>query len=151
LIGWLLDTNVVASLAAGGAPSVAAWAAAQDEESMYLSVLTLAEIDKGIHNLAADDPARARYTGTLHALGARFAGRILPLSDAVVRRWGAISGIVRRDTGHPPPVIDTMLAATAIEHDLYFVTRNIRDARLSGAALFNPWEDDSAAFPIARR
>jgi predicted nucleic acid-binding protein len=151
LIGWLLDTNVVASLmAGGGAPSVGAWAAGQDEERMYLSILTLAEIDRGIHNLAAEDLARSRYAGTLRALEARFGDRILPLSDSVVRRWGAISGTVRRDTGHPPPVIDTLLAATAIEHDLYFVTRNTKDVMLSGAALFNPWKDDPAAFPLAR-
>lgn len=150
MIGWLLDTNVVASLmAAGGAPSVAAWAAGQDEGRLHLSILTLAEIDKGIHQLDADDAARSRYAGTLRALEARFAGRTLALSDAVVRRWGAISGTIRRDTGHPPPVIDTLLAATAIEHDLYLATRNTRDVRLSGAALFNPWEDDPAAFPLA--
>jgi predicted nucleic acid-binding protein len=152
LIGWLLDTNVVASLMTpGGAPTVRAWAAAQDENEMYLSILTLAEIDKGIHNLAAEDGTRSRYVGTLRALEARFDGRILPLSNTVVRRWGAISGIVRRDTGHLPPVIDTLLAATAIEHDLYLVTRNVRDVQRSGAALFNPWEDDPAAFPLASR
>lgn len=151
MIGWLLDTNVVASLmATGGAPSVGAWADNEDEERMYLSILALAEIDKGIHNLDAEDPARSRYAGTLHALEARFRGRILPLSDPVVRRWGAISGRIRRDTGHPPPVIDTLLAATAIEHDLYLVTRNTKDVIRSGAALFNPWVDHPAAFPLAQ-
>jgi len=149
LIGWLLDTNVVASLmASGGAPSVSAWVAAQDEERMYLSILALAEMDKGIHNLATEDPARSRYVGTLSALEARFDGRILSVTNSVVRRWGTISGTIRRDTGHPPPVIDTLLAATAIEHDLYLVTRNTKDVKLSGAALFNPWKDDPAAFPL---
>ena len=152
MIGWLLDTNVVASLiASGGAPSVRAWAAGQDEDDLYLSVLALAEIDKGIHNLAADDESRSRHLGTLRALEARFAGRILSLSDPIVRRWGAISGSLRRDTGHPPPVIDTLLAATAIEHDLYLVPRNVRDVRRSGAAVFNPWDDDPAFFPLASR
>lgn len=136
-------------MAPGGAPSVRTWAADQDEDVMFLSILALAEIDKGIHNLAAGDEARSRYVGTLRALEARFDGRILPLSDEVVRRWGAISGTVRRDTGHPPPVIDTLLAATAIEHDLYLVTRNVKDVRRSGAAVFNPWEDDPSAFPLA--
>ncbi len=150
MIGWLLDTHVVGALTSPtGAPSVRAWAAAQDEERMFLSILTLAEIEKGIHNLSEGDPARARYAGALAALEARFEDRILPLGDAAVRRWGALSGAVRRATGHPPPVIDTMLAATALEHDLYFVTRNIRDVALTGFALFNPWQDDPAAFPIA--
>lgn len=150
MIGWLLDTNVVGSLVSpAGAHSVSAWAASQDEERMYLSILTLAEIAKGIHNLAADDPARSRYAGTLGALEARFAGRILPLSDPVVMRWGTLSGTIRRDTGHPPPFTDTLLAATAIEHDLYLVTRNVKDVILSGAALFNPWQDDPAAFHLS--
>lgn len=150
MIGWLLDTNVVGSLTSRtGAPSVRSWAAGQDEDLMFLSILTLAEIEKGIHNLPDADPARALHSGTSAALEARFAGRILSLSDPVVMRWGAISGRVRRDTGHPPPVIDTMLAATALEHDLYLVTRNTKDVSRSGAALFNPWEDDPAAFSLA--
>jgi predicted nucleic acid-binding protein len=116
---------------------------------MFLSILTLAEIDKGIHNLPIGDLARSRYSGILGALESRFDGRILPLSDPIVRRWGALSGAIRRDTGHPPPVIDTMLAATAIEHDLFLVTRNTKHVERSGAAVFNPWKDDPAAFPLA--
>ena len=147
--GWLVDTNVIASLIApGGAPSVKAWARVVDERRLFLSVLTLAEYDKGIANLAGDDPNVARYTAARDALEARFAGRILSLSDVVVRRWGTISGRVKRETGHPPPVIDTMLAATAIEADLYLATRNTKDLQHSGAAIFDPWRDDVAAFPL---
>jgi predicted nucleic acid-binding protein len=149
LRGWLLDTNVIASLAAvAGAPGVKAWAASQDEASLFLSVLTLAEYDQGIHRLPDADPRRARYAAGLDAIQARFAGRILPVSDAVVRRWGALSGRIRRDVGHPPSVVDTLLAATAIEARLYFVTRNTRDVQHAGVAVFNPWEDDAADFPL---
>jgi predicted nucleic acid-binding protein len=149
LIGWLLDTNVIASLSApDGAPSVKAWAAAQDENRLYLSVLTLAEYDKGVHQLADDDPRRARYAANRDAIEARFGRRLLPLSDAVVRRWGALAGRIRRDTGQPPSVIDTLLAATAIEARLYLVTRNVRDVRHAGAAVFNPWEDDPTRFGV---
>ncbi len=125
-----------------------AWARVVDERRLFLSVLTLAEYDKGIANLAGDDPNVARYTAARDALEARFAGRILSLSDVVVRRWGTISGRVKRETGHPPPVIDTMLAATAIEADLYLATRNTKDLQHSGAAIFDPWRDDVAAFPL---
>ena len=150
MIGWLLDTHVVAALASPtGAPTVRSWAEAQDEERLFLSVLTLAEIEKGIEQLPLGDTARFRHAGTLAAIEARFARRVLSLSDSAVRRWGAISGRVRREAGHPPPVIDTLLAATAIEHDLYLVTRNTKDVRLSGAALFNPWTDDAADFPLS--
>jgi predicted nucleic acid-binding protein len=55
---------------------------------------------------------------------------------------------VKRETGHPPPVIDTLLAATAIEADLYLVSRNTKDLQHCGAAVFDPWRDDIAAFPL---
>lgn len=147
--GWLLDTNVIASLAAPtGAPSVKAWASTQDESRMFLSVLTLAEYDKGIHQLPDQNPQRVRYAANRDAIEARFSGRVLPLSDAIVRRWGALAGRIKRDTGHPPSVIDTLLAATAIEAQLYLVTRNTRDVRHAGAAVFNPWEDNAAHFKL---
>ncbi len=148
--GWLLDTNVIAALAAPtGAPSVKAWASAQDETRMFLSVLTLAEYDKGIHQLPDEDPRRVRHAANRDAIAARFTGRVLPLNDAIVRRWGALAGRIKRDTGHPPPVIDTLLAATAIEVHLFLVTRNTTDVRHTGAALFNPWVDDDTKFPLS--
>jgi hypothetical protein len=144
LKGWLLDTNVIASLTSPNcAPSVRNWAAAQEEDRLFISILTIGEFEKGIHNLPAADPVRQRYAAALQALETRFAGRILSLSDPVIRRWGALSGTIRRDTGHPPPVVDTMLAASALHHDLCFVTRNIRDVQRTGAALFNPWQSES--------
>lgn len=152
MIGWLLDTNVVAALInRDGAPSVKQWARNQNEDRMFLSVLTLAEYDKGIENLPADDQNRYRYAAYRDALEERFSGRVLSLGDNVVRRWGAISGRVKLATRHAPSVIDTMLAATAIEHDLYFVTRNVKDIVLTGAAVFNPWQDDVERFPLTIR
>ncbi len=149
MIGWLVDTNVIASLIApGGAPSVKAWASMVDERCLFLSVLTLAEYDKGIANLTDEDRNVERYIAARDALENRFAGRILSLSDSAVRRWGTISGRVNRETGHPPPVIDTLLAATAIEADLYLVSRNTKDLEHTGAAVFDPWRDDIGAFPL---
>lgn len=138
--GWLLDTNVIAALInPAGAPSVKRWAAAQDEALFHISILTIGEYEKGIANLASDDPRRLAYAGLRDQLLARFSSRVLPVSDAVVRRWGVISGTVRRLTNHPPPVIDTMLAATALEADLCLVTRNTNDVTHSGATLLSPW------------
>ena len=139
MIGWLVDTNVIASLIApDGAPSVKAWARIVDERRLFLSVLTLAEYDKGIANLTSDDPNVQRYIAARDALEARFAGRILSLSDSIVRRWGAISGRVKRETGHPPPVIDTLFAATAIEADHYLVSRNTKDCNRYAAPTSSP-------------
>jgi predicted nucleic acid-binding protein len=145
----LLDTNVIASLTAkSGAPTVKAWAAAQNEQRLYLSVLTLAEYDKGIGQLADNDPQRGRYATNRDAIEARFGARVLPLSNAIVRRWAVLAGRVRRDVGHPPPVIDTLLAATALEAGLYLVTRNTKDVAHTGALVFNPWVDNAADFPL---
>ncbi len=151
MIGWLLDTNVVAELAnPHGTARVHAWAATQVEQRLHLSILTLGEYEKGLHNLPERNAIRPRIEAALAALEARFADRLLPVSDAVVRRWGAISGGVKRATGQTPPVIDTMLAATALERDLYLATRNIRDVQHSGAAVFNPWTDDPASCPLQK-
>lgn len=150
MIGWLLDTNVIAALInPNGAPSVKAWASAQQEERFFLSILTLGEYDRGIHNLPSDHAERSRYMAARDALEARFAGRILPIEDRVVRRWGEISGAVKRQTGHAPGVIDTLLAATALENEMFLVTRNLKDVQHSGAAIFNPWADDPTGFVIA--
>lgn len=140
--GWLLDTNVIAELSKRQAAArVAAWVAAQDEATLFLSILTLGEYEKGLANLPLEDPRRGMIAAGIAALEARFAGRVLSLTDSIVRRWGAIGGLLEMRTRQTPPVIDTMLAATAIEHDLCLVTRNVRAVRWSGAALLNPWEE----------
>lgn len=147
--GWLLDTNVVAALInPNGAPSVKVWARDQPEDSFFISVLTLAEYDKGIFNLRADHPDRPRYRAARDALAERFKDRMLDVSNPVVLAWGRMSGEIRRASGHPPPVIDTLLAATAIEYDLYLVTRNTKDVSATGAVVFDPWNDDPERFPV---
>jgi len=149
VIGWLLDTNVVSTIInPNGAPTVKTWAATQDEGRLFLSILTLGEYEKGIHNVPDDDPNRPRFIAARDGLTARFAGRILSVGDPVVRRWGVISGTTKRLTGHSPPVIDTLFAATALEHDLYLATRNVSDVRTSGAPIFDPWNDDPETFPL---
>ena len=93
MIGWLLDTNVISTIInPNGAPTVKAWAAAQDESRLFLSVLTLGEYDKGIHNVPDDHPDRPRFIAARDRLAARFSDRTLSIGDAVVRRWGVISG-----------------------------------------------------------
>ncbi len=147
--GWLLDTNVISALInPNGAPSVKKWAQSQNELQFFFSVLTLGEYDKGIHNLRPDNPDRQRYMASRDALEKRFKGRVISVSDSIVRRWGEISGRVKRETGLAPQVIDTLLAATAIENELYLVTRNVKDTKESGAVVFDPWNDDPARFPL---
>jgi predicted nucleic acid-binding protein len=140
--GWLLDTNVIAELAKShGTARVQAWADAQDEALLFLSILTLGEYDKRLHNLPPDSPLRLPVVASVAAPEMRSAGRVLPLSDATVQRWGTVSGAVKRLTGQTPPTIGTLLAASAIEQDLCLATRNVRNLQHSGAMLLNPWDD----------
>ncbi len=148
--GWLLDTNVIAEVS-GAKPDrkVAQWIESVPEHTLYLSILTLGEYQKGIHHLPAGDKRRPRLVRSVAALEARFAGRVLSVSDATVLRWGAISGEAKRLTAHSPSVIDTLLAATAIEHGLYLATRNVAHVTQSGAVVFNPWKDNPEQFSVS--
>jgi len=149
LKGWLIDTNVIAEVS-GSRPDarVLSWIQGQPEHTLYLSILTIAEYRKGIERLQPGDNRRPSLHKAVAALEGRFSGRILPVSDKIVMSWGAISGEVKRLTGYSPSVIDTLLAATAIDHKLYFATRNVTHVAHSEAAVFNPWKDDLAHFPI---
>ena len=147
--GWLLDTNVIAELSgAKPDPKVAKWIESLPEHTLYLSILTIGEYQKGIHHLPPGDQRRPRLQRAVVALEARFSGRVLSVSDQIVLRWGATSGEVKRLIGHSPSVVDTLLAATAIEHHLYLATRNVADVANSGASVFNPWKDDPKQFPV---
>jgi len=143
--GFLLDTNVVSELIkAKPEPRVAAWIEATDESLLYLSVLTLGEIRKGVVALA-DAARRVRLEAWLdHDLAIRFSGRILPIDLGVADRWGRICGsAAAKKSGVPKsgiPVIDALLAATALHYDLTLVTRDTSHARVSGAAVFDPWK-----------
>ena len=147
--GWLLDTNVIAEVS-GARPDgrVEQWIASQPEHKLFLSILTIAEYQKGIHHLPVGDKRRPRLQQSVRALEVRFSSRVLPVSDQIALRWGAISGEVKRLTGQWPSVIDTLLAATALEHNLYLATRNIAHVAHSGVAAFNPWTDDPNHFPL---
>jgi predicted nucleic acid-binding protein len=137
--GFLLDTNVISELVRPRPdPRVAHWLDSADEELLFLSVLTLGEIRKGITTLT--DPARkARLEVWLHGnLLPRFESRILPIDQAIAERWGQITGLLAAQ-GSPLPVIDGLLAATALDHNLTLVTRNTRDVALTGVGVFDPW------------
>jgi toxin FitB len=138
---FLLDTNVISELIKPKAnPKVTTWIDATDEELLFLSVLTLGEIRKGVVLL----PRSARRT-TLEAwlsndLPLRFSGRILNIDQEVADRWGHLSGSTSAKGAHVA-VIDGLLAASAIHYNLTLVTRNVKDLTATGVPLFNPWTD----------
>ena len=135
-MGFLIDTNVISELQKGERTdkNVQAWFDQTNENEQFLSVLVTGEIRLGIERLRRRDPVQAlRLEQRLLTLQAKMAGRILPVTDAITNRWGQINA------GDPFPVIDSLLAATALEHDLILVTRNIRDVERSGVRLLNPF------------
>ena len=131
----LLDTNVVSETRkARPAPAVAAWHAAAAPGTLFVSVLTLGELDKGIARLRRRDPGgAAALAAWREGLETLFADRLLPIDAAVAARWGALNAA--RDL----PVIDSLLAATALVHDLTLVTRNLGDVTGTGVRVVDPW------------
>jgi predicted nucleic acid-binding protein len=134
---WFLDTNVISE---PGKPrphaKAMAWLAALDESVCALSVLTLGEIQKGIHALP-HGPARARRESGLKALRLRFSGRVLDVDTRVAAKWGELLGEAERQ-GRPLPAVDNLIAATAAVHGLTLATRDTGDIA-PGVAVFNPF------------
>jgi len=137
--GFLLDTNIISELVkAKPEPDVTTWIEATDETLLHLSVLTLGEIRKGIAGLP-NASRRVRLEAWLDRdLVLRFAERILPIDQAVADRWGRIAAVALARKA-PLPVVDGLLAATALQHNLTLVTRNTKDVAATGVPVFNPW------------
>ena len=138
--GFLLDTNVISELVKPRPEaSVTAWVEDTDESLLYLSVLTLGEIRRGIAALP-QSRRRAILEAWLNKdLRSRFEDRILIIDQNVADRWGLLTAVAR-NSGIALPVIDGLLAATALEHNLTLVTRDTGQIPSMGVAVFNPWE-----------
>jgi len=132
---YLLDTNVLSETRKKRAdPGVLAFLESVDSASLFLSVLTIGELRKGVAAKMRTDPATAKTLAAwVEGLEFGFADRILGIDAATARRWGDWSG------DRPRPVVDTLLAATAVEHGLIFVTRNTRDVEGIPVKTHNPW------------
>ncbi len=139
-MNWLLDTCVISELIRPQpSPHVAGWVRAQKEHRLFLSVLTLGEIRKGIDRLLDSEKRRELDRWLREDLENRFSGRVLPVDQGAALRWGEVAGRLER-TGRKTAVIDGLLAATALFRGLTLVTRNTGDMIHFGAEIFNPWE-----------
>jgi toxin FitB len=138
-VKFLLDTSVVSEIVKPvPQPGVLEWLAQCDEDSLFLSVLTVGEIEKGIAKLA-DSRRRARLTNWVRKdLVGRFGTRLLLVDLAVAVRWGSATGESER-RGQPLPVIDSLIAATCLVHGLIVATRNRVDFERCGVECFDPW------------
>ncbi|MFL6263832.1 MAG: type II toxin-antitoxin system VapC family toxin [Thermoanaerobaculia bacterium] len=135
-MSYLVDTNVISELRKGRRcnPGVASWFAGVSSGDIYLSVLTLGEIRKGIENIRRrDKPAAEVLEAWFQELGDSLADRILPVDQAIAEQWG------RFNVPDPLPVLDSLLAATALVHGLTLVTRNLKDVERTGVDCLNPF------------
>jgi toxin FitB len=136
---YLLDTNCISELTrVEPQPSVMAWLEAVDEALLYLSVLTLGEIRKGLAGLPQGRRRTRLETWLEVDLRARFAGRILPVDAAVADRWGFLAASAKKES-KPLSTIDGLLAATALHHNLTVVSRNVSDFANVRVQTLNPW------------
>jgi hypothetical protein len=138
-VSFLLDTDVISEwVKPRPDPRVVTWLAEVDEDRVFLSVVTLAELRHGIERLA-DGRRRNRLDAWLREeLPLRFEGRMLPVGEAVADRWGEV--VARREAaGRPIGVMDAFIAATANVHALKLVTRNEADFESVVKKIVNPW------------
>ncbi|MBI3930035.1 MAG: type II toxin-antitoxin system VapC family toxin [Armatimonadetes bacterium] len=136
---YLLDTNVVSELGLREPnPGLITWVDQQAEPLLFLSVLTVGEIQQGIQRLPVSRRQRELRDWFRRQVILRFGGRILALDTPTMLLWGDMTA-ERVGAGRPMPAMDSLLAATALAHDLTLVTRNESDFDVPGLRVLNPW------------
>jgi predicted nucleic acid-binding protein len=140
-MSYLLDTCVLSEARKPNADArVIDWLERIDESRLFLSAVTLGEIQKGISKLEESQRRRALQIWLEQDLSQRFTGRILPMDAETALEWGRLQGQAAR-AGRTLPVIDSLIAATAIRHGLILATRNTADFEGVPMKLLNPWLD----------
>jgi predicted nucleic acid-binding protein len=135
-LNYLIDTDIISEVRKGDRCNlhVAAWYASIGDDEIYLSVLVLGEIRRGIERVRPNDPTQARaLEAWLAQVNKSFADRVLSIDQAVADTWG------RMDAGRPLSTIDALLAATAKAHGMTLVTRNSSDVANIGVDVLNPF------------
>jgi predicted nucleic acid-binding protein len=137
--GYLLDTNVPSEYKRlRPDPRVVSWVDSQPRSNLYVSVITLGEIRKGL--ILMDQGVRRRTLESWLAteVHAWFENRTLPITEAVADRWGVIDA-ESQVRGNPLNTADGLIAATALVHELTVVTRNVKDFAGLGVEIYDPW------------
>ena len=137
---YLLDTCVVSELTkVKPSPHVVEWVDRQSETNLYLSVITLGELRKGIHRLPSSEKRKRLQLWLESDLMQRFAGRWLDITPEVADRWGQLAAEQEKN-GKVLPVLDGLIAASAWVNGMTVVTRNVNHIESVKVAVFNPWE-----------
>jgi len=139
MTGFLLDTNVPSELTRPKPePQVEKWLDDADDAQLFFSAVSIGEVFKGLTILPQSKRRLELQRWIDETLRPWFGTRILPVSESIAERWGVLAG-QRQLKGRPLKVADGLIAATALEHDLTIVTRNVRDFAGLGVSVFNPW------------
>ncbi|MDE2932749.1 MAG: type II toxin-antitoxin system VapC family toxin [Chloroflexota bacterium] len=135
---FLIDTDVLSALRRGERhPGAARWLRAQRTADLYLSVVTIGEVERGIEQQQGRDPSFAsELAGWLDRVLAWYGDRVLPVDLATAQRWGRLSATLGYERA------DLLIAATALEHGLTVVTRNVQHFELAAVPVLNPFEDE---------
>ena len=141
-MNYILDTNVVSELVAQNPDHhVIQWVESVDPESLFLSVITIGEIKKGVEKLSSSKRKKNLIAWLEQDLLVRFREHILPIDTSVVMTWGRLLAELEK-SGKPMHAIDSLLAATASDLGYTLVTRNITDFEDASIRLLNPWNPD---------
>lgn len=141
----LLDTCVISELASRHPnPHVVAFVDSLDEQLIYLSVITIGEIKRGIEKLPPPPRQQALQEWLMDDLLVRFQDRLMPLDAGVMLAWGELVASLEQH-GRRLPAMDSLIAATAVHGQLALVTRNVQDFAGTGLTILNPWDDPSVS------
>jgi predicted nucleic acid-binding protein len=140
-MGYLLDTCTISEMiAVRPNANVLDWFQARDERDLYLSIITLGEIEKGIYQLPVSKKRVRLEAWLFDKLVPGFSGRVLNIDRKLVTTWAKMTAGLKTQ-GLARPSFDSLLEATALEHDLILITRNVRDFKGSSVTILNPWEE----------
>lgn len=138
---YLLDTNVISELISRQPdPKVISWIDGLDPDTVYLSVITIGEIQKGVEKLPDTERKQTIQAWLHNDLLLRFQGRIVPITTGVALAWGTLTAALERN-GRLLPAIDSLVAAIARDGGYVLVTRNARDFAGAGIPVINPWDE----------
>jgi tRNA(fMet)-specific endonuclease VapC len=139
-VKYLLDTCVISELVSKKPNSkVVEFVDTLDNDDVYLSVITIGEITKGIEKLPRSKRKQELHIWLKEDLLVRFSGKIIPIDNDVITEWGSLTARLEL-VGKLIPAIDSLIAATALTYTLALVTRNVNDFEGSGVEIVNPWE-----------